>query len=476
MPPTASRVSSQFEPTTATGIGDMVICIHCQHQKLAKNNLRRKEEHLRICPSFSLSPIATERDANGRTMLEDSIATRAGRTKPGNLRAARGPGGMDGRELQRLQRLGAALAYGSGGNVQEGIQERVERILRGESSRGEGVSGGAYQQRQQQQQEEESPDLDDFQTFDTPSSFANGVARESETMAALLESATRNTTAVATNNDARKRTLPSDIHDSPSISQHLNNLNDNTRNTPHSMNVGQNKRLKHAELYLDEDDFDFNDPKQQQQAVSIMDDLLQFDGTMFQEDESLRALGSRVDPRFDPANAALKATCGHPPIHIHSQDDDASPNETTVFNILVELVDIRDGIYDKNVSANEAAVAINNLYLSERPDPTTRRTGSEGFLYLIWSELFTWVRQIPFEHSAMHRLVDLIAELMRIDVQTLHIWGQDIKLWSQLPLLNPEFVEECEQRRGIELQRLEAFKNKLAADGVYALRHTWKQN
>ncbi|KEQ99095.1 hypothetical protein AUEXF2481DRAFT_1913 [Aureobasidium subglaciale EXF-2481] len=190
-----------------------------------------------------------------------------------------------------------------------------------------------------------------------------------------------------------------------------------------------------------------------------MDDLSHFDGTMFQEDENLEALRSRVDPKFDPANAALKATCGHPPIHIHSQDDDALPNETAVFTILVELVDVPDDTYDKDVSASRAAVAINTLYLSERPDPATRRSGSEGYLYLIWSELFSWVRQIPVEHSAMHRLVDLIAELMKIDTQTLLIWGQDIKLWPQLPLLNPEFVEECEQRRGVELQRLEAFKD-----------------
>ncbi|KAI5258734.1 hypothetical protein E4T42_00327 [Aureobasidium subglaciale] len=223
-----------------------------------------------------------------------------------------------------------------------------------------------------------------------------------------------------------------------------------------------------------------------------MDDLSHFDGTMFQEDENLEALRSRVDPKFDPANAALKATCGHPPIHIHSQDDDALPNETAVFTILVELVDVPDDTYvnlaidtirivtdninqDKDVSASRAAVAINTLYLSERPDPATRRSGSEGYLYLIWSELFSWVRQIPVEHSAMHRLVDLIAELMKIDAQTLHIWGQDIKLWPQLPLLNPEFVEECEQRRGVELQRLEAFKDKLAADGVYTLRSAWNQ-
>ncbi|KAI5242016.1 hypothetical protein E4T43_04982 [Aureobasidium subglaciale] len=139
-----------------------------------------------------------------------------------------------------------------------------------------------------------------------------------------------------------------------------------------------------------------------------MDDLSHFDETMFQGDESLEALRSRVDPRFDPANAALKATCGHPPIHIHSQDDDALPNETIIFNILIELTDVPEDTYvtlaidtikivtndidqDRNVSASRAAVAINAFYLSERPDPATRRLGSENYLYLVWSELFSWI-------------------------------------------------------------------------------------
>lgn len=245
MPPTASRVSDQFVPTTANGTSQMVLCAHCHVQKLPKNSLQRKEEHLRSCASFALSPLATERDATGKTMLEESIGRRAGRTKPGNSR------GGDGRaEVLRLQRIGAALGFGDVGQS-EGIQERVERILRGEGLRRDDIDEhgtSAYQ----------SPDMGGggYTPF-PPASFENN-----ETMAALLSSATRATPTNAGNINPRKRPLPTDLHDtaSPSnllpISQHLSNMHA-ASTSPQPPSNEHNKRLKHAELYLDEADFDF---------------------------------------------------------------------------------------------------------------------------------------------------------------------------------------------------------------------------
>lgn len=66
----------------------------------------------------------------------------------------------------------------------------------------------------------------------------------------------------------------------------------------------------------------------------------------------------------------------------------------------------------------------------------------------------------------MQRLIDFIAELKKIDVQVLQIWGRDIRLWDELPLLNPEFIEEWDQRDGVEWDRLQMFRDKLEADGV----------
>lgn len=250
MPPTPSRVSAQYTPIPATGNTPMVLCTHCQNFKLPSNSLARKEEHLRTCPSFALSPLATQTDANGRTMLEDSIAKRAGRTKPGNSKRSE-----EEKEMMRLRRLGAVLAYGNvGPELQEGIQDRVERILRGESAMmaARSVSGAerAYQPAHLDNDGADGIEIDGFDSpagLDTPSTTNAGPSNQS--MAALLESATRATPA--TTDNSRKRPLPSDFHhiarDRYSIAQF-----DRLSNT-----TSQPKRYKHAELYLDEDDLAF---------------------------------------------------------------------------------------------------------------------------------------------------------------------------------------------------------------------------
>ncbi|KEQ65038.1 uncharacterized protein M437DRAFT_72987 [Aureobasidium melanogenum CBS 110374] len=246
MPPIASLVSAQFTSIPASGNTPMVLCSHCQTTKLPRNNLTRKEEHLKSCASFALSPLSTQRDANGRTLLEDSIARRAGRTKPGNSNKTE-----EEKEVLRLRRLGAVLAYGNvGETLQEGIQERVERILRGESgmvgARGVERLGGRasttpYQPSSLEDGNQGSAEgLSAFATpeFETPSA---GPATSNQSMAVLLESATRgNSTLPSPLENSRKRQQPSDFEDS----------------TP-QLNNRAAKRFKHAELYLDEDDLVF---------------------------------------------------------------------------------------------------------------------------------------------------------------------------------------------------------------------------
>ncbi|KAI4730831.1 hypothetical protein E4T49_01192 [Aureobasidium sp. EXF-10728] len=246
MPPIPSLVSAQYTPIPATGNTPMVICSHCQNFKLPGNSLRRKEEHLRTCPSYALSPLATQRDANGRTLLEDSIARRAGRTKPGNSNKTE-----EEREVLRLRRLGAVLAYGNvGPDLQEGIQERVERILRGESSMhaarsvvtaSEQRRAPTWQPSNYDNEGTNDDSLDAFRTpdFEPPTGTANNAH---QTMAALLESATRNSHTPLPPTPlehSRKRPLPTDL--------------DHT-STPQQGNA---KRFKHAELYLDEEDLAF---------------------------------------------------------------------------------------------------------------------------------------------------------------------------------------------------------------------------
>lgn len=238
----------------------MVTCSHCQNIKLPRNNLTRKEDHLRVCPSFALSPLSSQRDANGRTLLEDSIARRAGRTKPGNSNKTE-----EEKEVLRLRRLGAVLAYGNvDGGLQEGIQERVERILRGESAmlgaRGIDRLGSEIRRAipSSSSYHQQPPNFEDGNEgaatagdglsafgspeFETPS--AGAAAANHQTMAALLESATRGAStglpASSSIDASRKRPLPTDLDGTPSHNR-----------------MASNKRFKHAELYLDEDDLLF---------------------------------------------------------------------------------------------------------------------------------------------------------------------------------------------------------------------------
>lgn len=203
----------------------MVICLHCQTQKLAKNNLQRKEEHLLSCPAFAASPLSTARDEHGRNLVEASIARRGARTKPGNMRERRRErlegrvGGGEGRE-----RVGEGRTEGQEGD----LQSRVERILRGE----------------QQAQ----------------SGYLDTLGAENETMAALLSSASAQ----------RKRRLPDDFGEDPAPNLYNNNINNNNNNnntvpyttTPpassdFSAYPSSGSGFKNAELYLDEHDFDF---------------------------------------------------------------------------------------------------------------------------------------------------------------------------------------------------------------------------
>ena len=114
------------------------------------------------------------------------------------------------------------------------------------------------------------------------------------------------------------------------------------------------------------------------------------------------------------------------------------------------------------------------------PDASLRHTEdySYGALWTVWSQLFNFIKQVPVGHHAMQRLVDWIAELRMIEVQTLHIWGKDIDLWKGLPLLYPEWVEWVEgyyvSPEDCKSHRFRTFRELLETSGGYALWDHWK--
>jgi hypothetical protein len=75
------------------------------------------------------------------------------------------------------------------------------------------------------------------------------------------------------------------------------------------------------------------------------------------------------------------------------------------------------------------------------------------------------------DHNAIQMVVNPVAELKKLDVVTLHIRGKDIRLWTELPLLGPEYRELREQFQKEEFENsgLKVFRDKLEANGVITL-------
>lgn len=122
-------------------------------------------------------------------------------------------------------------------------------------------------------------------------------------------------------------------------------------------------------------------------------------------------------------------------------------------------------------AATKAAKSVNSSYQTTMSDSLdVRNRDPERFLYGIWPPMFELIQQVPSGHFAIQRLVDFLAELKKIQVETLQIWGHDTSLWTDLPLFAPEFVEQCEQDTGdYEKSSLKAFRDLLKVNGVYTL-------
>ncbi|KAI4746215.1 hypothetical protein E4T50_03407 [Aureobasidium sp. EXF-12298] len=165
-------------------------------------------------------------------------------------------------------------------------------------------------------------------------------------------------------------------------------------------------------------------------------------------------------------NSALKTTIGDPPLYLCLPDYELTDTMIIFFDTITELLSVPQNEFDRNITASKAASTIDSLYLSYK---TETNNDPERFLYGIWPPIFELIQQIPPDHYAVQRLVALIAELKIIDIETLHIWGRDIRLWPELPLFAPEFVENVEGCLGYEGSSLKGFRDLLEEQGVYKL-------
>jgi hypothetical protein len=124
------------------------------------------------------------------------------------------------------------------------------------------------------------------------------------------------------------------------------------------------------------------------------------------------------------------------------------------------------------MAACKAARTINELRPDNHPEHSYQhKLPAYNFLYGVWSTILSTITQVQSDHNAIQMVVNLVAELKKLDVMTLNIWGQDIRLWTELPLLGPEYRELREQFQKEEFEKsgLKVFRDKLEADGVVTL-------
>ncbi|KAG9734751.1 hypothetical protein KCU73_g10686, partial [Aureobasidium melanogenum] len=181
---------------------------------------------------------------------------------------------------------------------------------------------------------------------------------------------------------------------------------------------------------------------------------------------------SFLDFKTNLENVRLKCTIGPPPVLLYLPDDTSStPTITAFFQIITELLSIAQGEYESSGAPARAADSVNSLYQTTMTGSLdARNRDPERFLYGVWPPMFELLQQIPTGHHAIQRLVDFVAELKKIQVETLQIWGHNTRLWSYLPLFAPEFAEQVEQDTvDYGKSSLKAFRDLLEADGICTL-------
>ncbi|KAM5444714.1 hypothetical protein MferCBS31731_000169 [Microsporum ferrugineum] len=65
----------------------------------------------------------------------------------------------------------------------------------------------------------------------------------------------------------------------------------------------------------------------------------------------------------------------------------------------------------------------------------------ESFLLEIWNSLIEVARQIPSDHASQDRLVELVKALRELPSTNAEIWGNTVRVWTDLPLLGPAMRE-----------------------------------
>ncbi|KAI0385487.1 hypothetical protein F5Y04DRAFT_245942 [Hypomontagnella monticulosa] len=122
--------------------------------------------------------------------------------------------------------------------------------------------------------------------------------------------------------------------------------------------------------------------------------------------------------------------------------------------------------------ASKVAIAISKL----APEPSgDQKVLDDGFLFELWKSIIAVAEQIPYDHPALDKLVNVMKELILLPDTEITVW--DSRLWTDLPVLGAVFREylngpkqstDQEEQAKIDQAwvRFHAFSAKLMGAGV----------
>ncbi|KAM4062967.1 hypothetical protein HRG_010470 [Hirsutella rhossiliensis] len=111
-----------------------------------------------------------------------------------------------------------------------------------------------------------------------------------------------------------------------------------------------------------------------------------------------------------------------------TDNKDGAAREAKMLDVLSAAVNSAEST---DAAAATAATDLDKLYRAEKPDAV------EDFLWSLWMLLIATVKKVPADDARQQLLVETVAQLTRKRDDPVKLWGQDTKVWSELPMLGP---------------------------------------
>ncbi|KAJ8069136.1 hypothetical protein OCU04_002810 [Sclerotinia nivalis] len=118
------------------------------------------------------------------------------------------------------------------------------------------------------------------------------------------------------------------------------------------------------------------------------------------------------------------------------EDDDPWIIEQKTFDILNDYLQP-----DSIISAETAAIALDDLNPMKRKESGEEVEATESFLLETWGTFIESAKQIPSDHSSQAKFVVLIKALIHLPPTPVTVWKSERKLWEDLPLIGVAFRE-----------------------------------